>query len=218
MNTTKTIARLTKSALPAAPLVVGAVSTASAAVVYTDVPDLTVSVGQAIFVDFGANGATGSVSTSNFAGADFVFRHAYSIADIPKIYFDGASSGGSTDLVNNGLAINLAPGTVLPGSNYFSHFQSALNNRGNNDANWAAGTTGYLGFRINIGSGTGYGWAQVSYNLDNSLTIRDFAYESSGGSISVPAAAIPEPASATALAALLAGSAALLKRRRQPLA
>jgi len=83
-------------------------------------------------------------------------------------------------------------------------------------AQWSPGDTGYFGLSFNGGSGTVYGWVRLSYNANGTVTIMDFAYETSGAAILTGAgSAIPEPATTAALAALLTGSAALYRRRQQ---
>ena len=78
---------------------------------------------------------------------------------------------------------------------------------------WNGGATGYVGLEINGGSGSNYGWAQISY-VDNfgssTLTLIDFAYETTTG-VGIETGAIPEP---TNLALLVAGAAGLLALRR----
>lgn len=85
---------------------------------------------------------------------------------------------------------------------------------------WNPGDRGYLGlaFPANAATGGGaavgtllYGWAEVSYNANQSLTLYRFGYDNAGGS-SV-AGAVPEPGSLAATAAL--GAAGLLAYRRR---
>jgi hypothetical protein len=102
--------------------------------------------------------------------------------------------------------------SISSGSSFTSPLY--INAYGNNDANWPAGTTGYVGIRVPNGGDVNYGWAQISYNSDKSLTIHDFAYEQTINT-AISAGAIPEPSAYAALAGLLAGSAALYRRRQQ---
>ncbi len=79
----------------------------------------------------------------------------------------------------------------------------------------------HYGFSLTDGS-TVYGWISVTHDQGfgtGTGTVNAWAYENTGESIQV--GQIPEPAttaSVTAAAALLAGSAAVWKRRRQKLA
>jgi hypothetical protein len=71
--------------------------------------------------------------------------------------------------------------------------------------------TAYFGFN----RGSGQGWVELDYdggfNGSGSIEVVSFAYNSDGP---LTAGQVPEPASTAAVAALLAGSAALYKRRR----
>ncbi len=78
----------------------------------------------------------------------------------------------------------------------------------------------YYGFSLTDGS-TVYGWMSVT-NVPGfgtgTGTVNEWAYDTTGASIAVgQITAIPEPATTAAVAALLAGSAAVWKRRRQKL-
>jgi hypothetical protein len=82
---------------------------------------------------------------------------------------------------------------------------------------------GYLGFSFQPADTTLYGWAQLDLTEDTrdpaifddtifTLKLLDFAYDDSGATLN--AGAIPEPSSAAMLAAALAGSATLFRRRQ----
>jgi len=84
---------------------------------------------------------------------------------------------------------------------------------------WSGGGTGFLGFQFVDAHGqTDYGWMRVNLNVNNffndlaSATVIDWAYNSSGGSIT--AGQIPEPNS-IALALLGAGAVGLAIWRQQ---
>ncbi|MES2705025.1 MAG: PEP-CTERM sorting domain-containing protein [Verrucomicrobiota bacterium] len=80
--------------------------------------------------------------------------------------------------------------------------------------NFQDGVEGYLGFRFlrNNGAGPYYGWMRVTLTANTAgAIIHDWAWESSGGSISAGRA--PEPASW--LSVLAAASIALLRQRQR---
>lgn len=102
--------------------------------------------------------------------------------------------------------------------------------------NWPVGeATGYMGFSFTSGlslepTTTLYGWAQFSYDSTTvdaeTLRLVDYAYEDSGlgifaGTLTAgpTTTAVPEPGTAAAgmgaVAALLAGSQVMMKRRRE---
>ncbi|MEO0509775.1 MAG: hypothetical protein AAF065_07950 [Verrucomicrobiota bacterium] len=72
----------------------------------------------------------------------------------------------------------------------------------------------YAGVAFDSGSGIRYGWLQLQFDqVANTINLVDFAYDDSGADIA--AGAVPEPAHAPVIAALLAGSAAACMRRQQ---
>ncbi|HYG25100.1 MAG TPA: PEP-CTERM sorting domain-containing protein [Verrucomicrobiae bacterium] len=75
---------------------------------------------------------------------------------------------------------------------------------------WTAGQRAYLGLRFNNGGTTNYGWADITLNSYQSVTLHGFAYETSGGAIT--AGAVPEPSQFALLALGAAGVAALRRR------
>lgn len=223
MNNHRLVRRLV---LPAAPLALAgaSVSTAEAAIVYTDIPDQTlVGAAARVYWDMGTGGGTGSFSNTFFPAADMVLFFGQNDSYVPDINHPAASVqiGYSYISTTSFFATKFASGATIngltggPGSASFAELSR------NNTGNWPSNSgVGYLGFRFDAdGNGPGnafnYGWAQVSYNADKSLTLYDFAYESSGAPIAAGAGAVPEPASFAAVAGLLAGSSALLRRRRR---
>ena len=88
----------------------------------------------------GTAGGFGAISTSSgLSGKDFQLTFAYSNSAIPKLFLISSGSevarfGGQDKAVNFSLGATIDSGAGFSGSN------TALNNNGNNDANWAAGT------------------------------------------------------------------------------
>lgn len=216
--------QLARVTLPVAPLALAAASSAQAQIVYTNPADVTIFAGGAIvYFDLGKLGAGGSASTTNFGTSNFKLWFGYSnSSDTPSIRLTGG--GGYTPVAltdNDQFARRFAANEGIGAAVFVAHYGNgpAINEYGANNANWPAGTSGYIGMRLPASSGPGhvdYGWARVSYNSDKSLTLYDFAYESSGAAIAAGdvGSAIPEPSTYAALAGLLAGSAALYRRRQ----
>jgi hypothetical protein len=219
--------RLTRAALPAAPLALAALPSAHAAIVYTNPGATTITGSQFLYIDMGASGLGGAISTSSSGTPDFEIGYVGagkpSIAGVP-----GTSGIAFADPTIPGIydgpvvfrwAKNFqlnAPisGTPLPSTVTFLNLSTGYNN-----ANWAPGTKGYLGVKFTAGTdGLVNGWIDVSFSADqSSITLYDFAYQSDGSAILAgDTGAIPEPAATTALAALLAGSVVLYAKRRQP--
>jgi|GEM_PF-6317607 hypothetical protein len=79
---------------------------------------------------------------------------------------------------------------------------------------------GYAGFQFTIEDSTYYGWALFGVDAENvydgELTLYGFAYDNTGAAITAGAiSAVPEPTTTTAIAGLLAGSAAAFAVRRR---
>ncbi len=217
------LSRLARAALPVAPLALAAIPSARAAIIYTSVElTLSASDNKFIYVDMGTGGAPGAAAfgnpgTPSVASPSFYLFFRYNSNNPEWVSNNNSVFDGNNEIshTNQGNTVSLlAMGTVIDGNN------SSLN-LGGNYANihglgtaktlWFPGTTGFVGLRFDTNTSPLFGWAQLSYNADQTLTLHDFAYESSGGAITI----IPEPSTFAALAGLLAGSAALY-RRRQP--
>ncbi|MCR6657002.1 MAG: PEP-CTERM sorting domain-containing protein [Opitutus sp.] len=81
---------------------------------------------------------------------------------------------------------------------------------------------GYAGFQFTVDDSTYYGWALFGVDpdaenvFDANLTLYGFAYDNTGAAITAGAiSAVPEPTTTTAIAGLLAGSAAAFAVRRR---
>jgi hypothetical protein len=211
-------ARLSRTALPAVPLALAAIPSARAVIVFSDLgAGVTVTGSTKIYfdLDHSGNGAGSAGFASNtsagFTGTDFKLYFKSGNAAKPYI----ASSNPSTGYVSiNGsnFTTNFAANASLSPSNWTNGFVY-LNNNASGSSPWPSGTTGYLGFYVATGGDRNYGWAQVTYS-GSSLTLTSFAYDTVLNEV-LHAGQIPEPASTTALAALLAGSVALHRRRQQ---
>ena len=230
MNSTLQFAR--KAAIPAAPLLYGALPHAHAQVVYTPDQNLTISsTTDAIYFDLDHSGAGPYASTTGFHDNDFFlcFGQPAQLTSktVAKPQIRGGSNASGIGYIANAAGSNFVANLSLNSSVASAIALSTTTSTGNlnkpvvvsnadtgarqNDANWAPGTTGYVGLEL----GSGYGWVQVTYGFDQSLTLHDFAYNP-GGDIAIgQTAAVPEPATYAAIAGLLAGSAALYRRRQQ---
>jgi len=210
-----TVGSAVRAALPLS--VVLLASEASAQVVYTNPADLTTTAGGAV-IGFNPLNQSASLGTNQGGIGDFTLSFQINDATKPQIgtnssHYFVASVGDSLD--------RLALGTTIDASNVGTSTLAIINRNAGNDAQWAAGSSGYFGFSIINGADTFYGWAQLTYGSDKSLTLHDFAYESTPGAAITAGAttsAIPEPSTYAAMAGLLAGSAVLLRRRQQRLA
>jgi hypothetical protein len=184
-----------------------ALPSAQAVIVYTNPADLTATDSTGVFFNLDLNGTGAATGTANFSGADFrIYRSSGSLYIRS---YNGAFSGNST------YARKLTAGASVNSLGFASQSLGYLRT----SSGWNDGDTGYLGFRFTSSGNTYYGWAQISYVAGTSLTLLDFAYENSPSTLLLAGAgAIPEPAETAigaGIAALLAGSAALHRRRQQ---
>ena len=75
----------------------------------------------------------------------------------------------------------------------------------NSNANWAAGTSRYAGFRFELDGSDVYGWMLIDYSsAGDTFTVSEFAYDDSGAGIEI-GEVVPEPSTALLLALGLAG-------------
>ncbi len=204
MTTAASLAR--RIALPALPIALAAPA-AKAVIVYSEGVNVTSS---SIYFDLNQF-STGNptVSGSSFVGTD---------AQLGSYTAQGLSVSGTaatTTIVrvdgSNKAVIFTAGQSIDAGlTNSYGYLNSFTSNQ-----------EGYIGFVIN-GTGTAnngtvnYGWAHIIYHPGGSsdITLIDFAYETTSG-LAIEAGAIPEPSTTAAVTAVLAGSLALYRRRRE---
>lgn len=189
-----------------------AASSASAAVVYWNPADHQADVGQSFSFDI----LTGTVTVSGGSSAS-----AFQVSNHDSDYVELVSTASlSNPVVGGNRMARLSSGATIDGSSPFGGgtfvYFDYENDSGYPWNTGVDGTTGYIGLRFAISGQTHYGWAQFTYNdVSNNIILRDFAYQDvAGAAIVAGASAIPEPASATLLLALAAGSVATYRRRR----
>ena len=128
----------------------------------------------------------------------------------------GNASGYAPE-IGVSTTINMSTGTLEPvGTTTYLHYTTA-----GTTYPWVEGNHGFLAYTVpsaglagEAAAGTTlYGWAEVSYNTANTLTLYGFGYDNSGAAIATPAALVPEPGSLAAAATL--GAAGLLGYRRR---
>ncbi len=218
--------RAVRRALPLSPLALAAIPAAQGQVVYTNVGDLTVtSPSSSLYINFNRDGTGTQFSTSNFSGADFAIQSSgdeFFVTGINTLnsYTGFVSTGGiytarlsAGMIIGSGSTIGNATGPF----GYFGH----SGNGGN--AGFATQESSYLGLTFTLDGNTYYGWVSLSFarsGNDGIITIHDFAYATFPGAPIEAGAltAVPEPATSAALAgvgALLAGSVAIYRRRKQ---
>lgn len=213
-----------------------------AAIIYTDVSDITLLFGDPnpnpngatdIFVDLGdaflPGNATYGVASAGIP-LETEFRLSFNnAADKPYAKGPLLGNGGPAFIANTGIeatgpfgpiggryASKLAAGTLVETQNFTRPANddsvAYLRTPTVSESPWALGDTGYLGLQVSISGVTHYGWAQIAMGLDSSVTILDFAYNDAENG-SILAGQIPEPHGALLLALGASGVAAMRRRR-----
>jgi hypothetical protein len=112
------------------------------------------------------------------------------------------------------LGDSIVGGKFLPnaGRGAFGASNPLASGPGYPNSQWASITTGFMGFKFNIGNGVQYGWARISMDGPNvnTFTLIDYAYADPGETL--VAGQVPEPGS---LGLLALGAAGLLAWRKQ---
>jgi hypothetical protein len=212
------LSSLARVAVPASAALIG--SNAEAAIIYTDVSATITGTTEILSLDMGDGlGGTGSISnTAAVTGADFSLSYSYSYPDasatLTKPVITGTSANILADITSWSFAYQLSAGALVDATTTNAASAAIHDGNGWGTSHWVAGDSGYLGvtFQDNIAE-THYGWIDLTYGLDLSLTVNGFAYESIAGQ-GITAGPIPEPSTAGLITALLAGSATLYRRRR----
>ncbi|MBX3743871.1 MAG: hypothetical protein KF833_01050 [Verrucomicrobiae bacterium] len=188
-----------------------AAGSAQGTVVFTEVTSGgTISGGSSLYFDLGETGGPGAWSNSSFTGADFRLIFDSGISNKPAIL--GQPTGRSFQ-TQGSYAARVEAGAAIDGSGNWGT-GNYINSYGGNNANWPAGQRGYIGLRLTDGAETRYGWADVEYTAGMQLTLYGFAVETTPG-VAIQAGAIPEVKESALVMALLAGSAALYRRRQR---
>ena len=181
----------------------GAVEEVHGAIVYTDVPDVTITQGQGpIYINLDNAGQ------NEFAIAAFLS----SVRVNP--YNIGAQASKTLTSMSYYVNSFAAGASIGPGAAESTGARFAGRQVGPDFYNFV-GTDKYVGLKWDIGGGNfNYGWARVDVSAANNgtATLFSYAYESTPNA-PITAGAIPEPSSLALLAA--GGGAAALKRRRR---
>lgn len=182
---------------------------ASATIIYLagmEIPIATGLEGTSVDLETGTEGALAGADANFFFGGAGISNDAFPGASVPT-WQPVRTGTGNLDTVEN-----LAFGAPV---NAASTFGSGFG--GSGDPNAHLGTTftdgvpGYIGFSLDTGTGTVYGWMGVTLtaNAPGGL-IHEWAYEDSGAEITV--GAVPEPG--VSLLGLLSLGALCLRRKR----
>lgn len=181
----------------------GVLQDAAGAIVYTDVPDVTITQGEGpIYINLDSAGqnefAIAAFLSSVRVNPYNVGSQASKVLTSVSYYVNSFAAGASID-----------PAAAEAGGARFAGRQA-----GGDFYNFV-GTDKYVGLKWDVGGGNfNYGWARVDVSAANNgtATLLSFAYESTPNA-PIVAGAIPEPSSLALLAA--GGGALVLKRRRK---
>lgn len=183
----------------------------SAVVIYS--PNLTITDPQSL--DFSPS--TGEVSIGSSVTADGVgltyFKAApYVVAESSTVelaYYPATDSSAAT--LN--AAVNFLHGATIDSTAQWlpNGTGAAYLHKPGYSTSFPAGTRGYVGLRYGSGTDWNYGWADVSYNADASLTLHRFANETT---LNLGIQAVPESGAGVA-GALVAGALGAWKARER---
>jgi hypothetical protein len=170
-----------------------------------DIPIQTTLGGTSVNLETGAFGFTDDLPGADvnfFFGGTVLSNDADSGLGTPTFQPIRTGTGSADTLSNRGL------GSLVDGSNtYGSGFGGSFDHIGDT---FTAGTPGYIGFSLETGTGTKYGWMEVTLNPNTAAgTIHSWAFQDDGTAIAV---GVPEPS--TALLGLLGIGALALRRKR----
>lgn len=207
-----------RSMSPSQRLTLGATALASAAsatqaaIVYTDLSSnpLVVGTSQEVYVNF----LGGTAGTSVPQSYDVSLRFGTDPQFNPNLEKPEVFSANSNNFVvgTGNQAARLSAGTPITGGSGFADQTTAYLEE--NDIGPWQGTSGeaFVGWKNTAANQDA--WLRINYNdAANSYVLTGFAINDSGA-LTAGQTVIPEPASAAALAALLAGGVATFRRRR----
>ncbi len=169
-------------------------------------------------ISWDSNNATGDGLTLTSVKVGFWLNGVTTNTTDGALTLTAASFGGILYGTSNSAYSFLSAGDTTAFT--FYNFGELITGGGDNNAslaNTASSNARYLGFQKVVGEDTNFGWAEIIFNDEGTVTLNAFGYESTAGaSITAGATAVPEPASAAlALAAGALGFAALRRRRAQ---
>ncbi len=191
---------------------------ANAAIIHTDIADVTLTSGQKYFVNFDGDGA----------GYEEIDIHMHTVgtegsAWTMNTYSSGLLGGANTSswymyrygimagAYGNDDAIVLNNGDAISAGKYFYYNVNLFDQSpAGNEGNWNNQTDKYLGVKFILNRSAApnatvhYGWVRMSTGSNyNSITIKDFAYENTPGQ-SILAGALPASNNAPTLTGLTA--------------
>jgi hypothetical protein len=170
-----------------------------------------------------------SVANVNGTGDAGVHLYVTNNKDSDNASYVTTGPSGTGALANLLGGTVLGPSTSLPGGlNWENNLSGTDNdiayidtvtgqqyvptvNVGDTPYQFAIGTPGYFGFYFTPGGTTDYGYAQITYAANGATSVT-YTYDDSGAAVTVPTAAVPEPAS---LSMLAFGAVAMLRRMRK---
>ena len=187
-------------------------------VVYTNAGNFTATT---IYFDLNAAPGGTTVSSTNFAGADFrLYENGINAGTKPRVGAYGANQtnqivAAARGTAGRSYAVALSNGATIGSLQNFvtnpyldnTGLGSNYSTPGQGQGDFKAGTSGYIGLKLQpSGSANAfYGWAYLTFNgtgnAAGEFTLRDFAYDTVANE-AIPAGQVPEPSSALLLAAV----------------
>jgi uncharacterized protein YjdB len=145
-----------------------------ATILYQDIPDQTLALGQFGLYDLTGDGTNDLAVTVNFSGTTFMALSTPTIGTAGSSNVQSLVSGANIRKLNAAFFVD-GTGSYITGST--TTCAACIQNAGD----WVGGTTdAYIGFRFTkVSSGTvHYGWLRVAVNATvSTITIKEIAYE-----------------------------------------
>ena len=213
-------ARLHKRLAAYSAMAAGAVAagtSAQAAPVVHDIPDVTISTNPGLWFNI-VSGSTAVPPTSTTNPGAYTFGFV-ATASANGLYANYAGQGVAATVIPNTFASRFATSDrVGTGNNFNTNF--AYLGHASTIGPWdPPPQSGFVGLKFQIAGADHFGWAQFTNNASLSLTLHAFGYETVAGAVShidPKAGAIPlPPAAALGLLGLGAVGVREWKRRRQ---
>lgn len=141
----------------------------NAQIIYTEIP-VSVDQGQDFHIDFNNDGtAEFNVYTTDHQ-ADYIDYDGNTQANIHAL-----GTNASNWDVPNCVAAGF---TVDASNNWIGQGDCSITNWGGGNSSITTDQDEYLAVRFSIGTNTYYGWIRIEVNFENSVTFKDYAYNS----------------------------------------
>jgi autotransporter-associated beta strand protein len=147
---------------------------AAADVIYSNLQNISIPKdNNGVYLNVLSGTYDGSSSTDWHINPTFGGINVYNNGDFQPLRVTNSGAGTLSNIPAGGL--------IQSGSNYFATGMGASGDH--LSSTFTAGAEGYIGFSVANGASTHYGWMRVVFTGTGDPRIRDWAYDTGGGSI-----------------------------------